>query len=110
MAHRQGFTPSNEHKFVEHEYKQKENFVSSPDLSKTTDMSAWRAGLNVARHYLGNRWIVLALGSLVIMMGAVLNWSWLVAIGIAPILLALAPCVVMCALGLCAMKMKRNPK
>lgn len=81
--------------------------MSEPESSETTDTSFWRTGLNVARHYLSNRWIVLALGSLVIMIGAVLNWSWLVAIGIAPILLALVPCAAMCALGLCAMKMGR---
>lgn len=33
--------------------------------------------------------------------GLTLNWSWLVAAGIAPILLALAPCAAMCALGVC---------
>lgn len=35
--------------------------------------------------------------------GAALGWPWLVALGIAPILLSLAPCAVMCALGLCMM-------
>jgi hypothetical protein len=29
------------------------------------------------------------------------GWPWLVTAGIAPIVLALAPCAVMCALGLC---------
>lgn len=31
----------------------------------------------------------------------VLNWGWLTAIGLAPVLVSLAPCVVMCGLGLC---------
>ena len=31
--------------------------------------------------------------------GLVWQWSWLVAIGIAPLLLSAAPCVAMCALG-----------
>lgn len=44
-------------------------------------------------------WLVLALALLV--GGAALNWSWLVAAGIAPLLLAFAPCAAMCALGLC---------
>jgi hypothetical protein len=34
-----------------------------------------------------------------------LSWSWLAALGIAPLLIALAPCAAMCALGLCASKM-----
>jgi hypothetical protein len=29
------------------------------------------------------------------------QWSWLVAIGVAPLLISAAPCVAMCALGLC---------
>lgn len=36
--------------------------------------------------------------------GLALNWNWLVAAGIAPRLVALAPCAVMCALGLCMRK------
>lgn len=69
------------------------------------DTPLWREGLDIARYYLGNRWALLALGGGVLVMAATLNWSWLVAIGIAPILIAVAPCAVMCALGLCAMKM-----
>ncbi|WP_205602603.1 hypothetical protein [Chelativorans alearense] len=30
-----------------------------------------------------------------------IGWPWLVVAGVAPILLALAPCAIMCALGLC---------
>lgn len=33
-----------------------------------------------------------------------IGWPWLVVAGIAPILIALAPCAIMCALGYCAMK------
>ncbi|HTE81410.1 MAG TPA: hypothetical protein VK634_12035 [Reyranella sp.] len=36
--------------------------------------------------------------------GAWFGWPWLAAAGIAPILLALAPCAAMCAVGLCTMK------
>ncbi len=38
--------------------------------------------------------------------GAALNWSWLVDIGVAPLLLAFAPCASMCAPGLCMNKAK----
>ena len=44
-------------------------------------------------------WIALA--AILIVGGAALNWGWLVAAGVAPLLLALAPCAAMCALGLC---------
>ncbi|EIE51730.1 hypothetical protein C357_07316 [Citreicella sp. 357] len=33
--------------------------------------------------------------------GMALNWGWLTAIGLAPVLVSLAPCAVMCGLGLC---------
>ena len=46
---------------------------------------------------------VLIVSALVV--GAALNWSWLVAVGIAPLLLTVLPCAVMCGLGLCINKM-----
>lgn len=49
----------------------------------------------------GGRRIWLALAALALVSGAALNWSWLAAAGIAPVLLAFAPCAAMCALGLC---------
>ena len=33
--------------------------------------------------------------------GLWLGWPWLVAAGVAPIILTFAPCAVMCALGMC---------
>ena len=44
-------------------------------------------------------WMVLAFA--VIGTGMILNWGWLTAIGATPLILSLAPCAVMCALGLC---------
>ena len=37
----------------------------------------------------------------VIAAGMALNWSWLTAVGAAPLILSLAPCAATCALGLC---------
>ncbi|MCA0270914.1 MAG: hypothetical protein LCH69_02490 [Proteobacteria bacterium] len=45
-------------------------------------------------------WLVAAVA--LIVAGAVFNWGWLTAIGAAPLILAIAPCAVMCAVGLCA--------
>jgi hypothetical protein len=61
-------------------------------------------------NYVSSRWLLLAIGALVLIIGATLNWGWLVAAGIAPILIAVAPCAIMCGLGLCAMKMMGGPK
>jgi hypothetical protein len=33
--------------------------------------------------------------------GLTLSWSWVVALGMAPLVLALGPCLLLCALGLC---------
>ena len=35
--------------------------------------------------------------------GLALGWNWLAAVGVAPLLLSLAPCAAMCALGWCMM-------
>src|SRR5712692_8532164 len=75
------------------------------DATKTADGSLRRGWSDFARQYLGNRWVLLALGGLVLIIGGALNWGWLVAAGFAPVLVAVAPCAIMCALGLCGMKM-----
>ena len=73
--------------------------VAKPTESAKVPLS--RLGLNLVRYYLGNRWALLVLGAGVLLTGIALNWSWLVAAGIAPILLSTLPCLVMCGLGLC---------
>ena len=42
-------------------------------------------------------------GLVVIAGGLALGWSWVVALGLAPLILSVAPCAAMCALGACAM-------
>ena len=76
-----------------------------PESAPLAETPLWREAFNIARYYLANRWVLLALGGGVLAIGAALNWGWLVAVGVAPILVAAAPWAVMCALGLCAMKM-----
>ena len=66
--------------------------------------------LSAARYYLGNRFGLLAIASLVLGLAAYSSWGWLVAAGIAPLLLTIAPCAAMCVLGICAMGGKsKNP-
>src|SRR5712691_6375556 len=61
----------------------------------------WRDLLRAARYYLGGRRAWIALGMIVIAGGFVLNWHWLVAAGVAPLVGTLLPCAAMCALHLC---------
>lgn len=70
-----------------------------------SDTSLTRDILYAVRYYLGGRRTLFFLAALLIVGGVALNWGWLAAIGVAPILLALLPCAVMCALGLCMHKM-----
>lgn len=56
------------------------------------------------RHQLRGRRGLIAAGALLATPALWLGWPWLVAAGVAPLLLLLAPCAVMCALGLCMKK------
>lgn len=60
--------------------------------------------INWARPYLGGRRGLILLAVAILGVGSALNWGWLVAVGIAPLLITLAPCAVMCAIGVCCMK------
>jgi len=40
--------------------------------------------------------------------GLALGWNWVVAFGFAPLILAVAPCAAMCALGVCMMPMGKS--
>ncbi len=50
----------------------------------------------------GRRGLIIG-GIAIVAAGLALGWNWLSAIGAAPIILSLAPCAAMCALGACAM-------
>ena len=72
------------------------------DISSSNDAGA------VGTESAGNRlrWLprrrLLFVGAATVMGGGMaLNWRWLTAIGLAPVLVSLAPCAVMCGLGLC---------
>lgn len=69
--------------------------IAGPSLSQDV--------LSLLRYWLRDRRVLIAIALAVLVGGAALNWGWFVAIGVAPILLAVAPCGIMCALGLCAM-------
>lgn len=83
--------------------------MTTPD-TKATDAALTRGWLQFVRYHLANRWVLVALSGLMLGIAAYLNWGWLAAAGIAPVLVALAPCAVMCALGLCGMKMMGGSK
>ena len=79
--------------------------IGAPPITAAggSDQSLGRDILLYLRNLLRDRRVLMAIAAPVIVGGAVLNWGWLVAVGAAPLILALAPCAAMCALGLCAM-------
>lgn len=78
--------------------------MSLSESSKPENTSLARDVLYAGRYYLGSRKALLILAVVVAVAGLVLNWKWLVAIGLAPILLSALPCLVMCAFGVCMMQ------
>ena len=72
--------------------------------AETSNTSLGREALYAVRYYLGNRW---ALTSLIVLAAAIGlyfgGWGWLVAAGLAPLILSTLPCLVMCGLGVCMM-------
>lgn len=76
--------------------------IRDPGTSLTRDL------FDVARHYLRGWRGITALATVAIVAGLAFNWSWLVATGVAPVLLSVLPCLAMCALSLCMTRMGRR--
>ncbi len=64
--------------------------VAKPDpfwRTLTTRLTSWRGIMLVA--------------AIAIIAALTLNWTWLMAIGVAPLLVSVLPCLVMCGVGIC---------
>ena len=79
--------------------------MSSPETAGATRPSLAQDWLYALRYWLRGPKGLVALVLSALVVGAALNWSWLVAVGIAPLLLTVLPCAVMCGLGLCMNRM-----
>lgn len=71
------------------------------DPARKPDATLPRDILYALRYYLGGRRVLVPAAIAIVGGGLLLNWGWLVAVGAAPLLLALLPCAAMCALGMC---------
>lgn len=78
--------------------------MTTPQTSEKPQTSLTQDLLRTAQYYLGNRRGLMIVAGIAIVGGLTFNWGWLVAAGIAPILISLLPCVAMCAIGVCCMK------
>ena len=59
---------------------------------------------------ISRRTALLSFAAAGVVLGIVFGWNWLVAAGRAPIILALAPCAAMCALGVCAHRLGQKDR
>ncbi|MEO6782656.1 MAG: hypothetical protein ABI407_14990 [Bradyrhizobium sp.] len=76
--------------------------MTTPQSATAAERPLGRDLLGAARYYLGNRWGLLGLGSVAVTAGLSFGgWGWLVAAGLAPVILSTLPCLVMCGLGVC---------
>lgn len=57
----------------------------------------------LVRSWVGDRRVLAVAGLALGGTGLALGWDWLTAAGIAPLIVSAAPCLLMCALGLCMM-------
>ena len=73
-------------------------------MQTTASLPATARSLSIGRVG-GNRLVLGAVALGVIIAAAAWQWSWLIAIGVAPLLLSAAPCAAMCGLGLCMHRM-----
>jgi hypothetical protein len=58
---------------------------------------------DVVRSWLRDRRVLAGAGLVIGGSGLALGWGWLTAIGVAPLIASAAPCLVMCAVGVCMM-------
>jgi hypothetical protein len=79
--------------------------MTTPQTAETANPSLTRDLFRASRYYLGGWRGVLVLAAIALAAGLALNWSWLAAAGIAPVILTALPCLVMCGAGLCMNKL-----
>lgn len=77
--------------------------MSTPKATHTT-ISITQSFVNTAWPWVRGRRGLMVLAAGIVVGGLALNWGWLVAAGIAPFVLAVLPCLAMCALGMCMNK------
>jgi len=79
--------------------------MTTPETVETANASLTRALFRTGWHYRASWRGVLVLSTIALAAGLALNWSWLIAVGIAPAILTALPCLVMCGAGLCMNKL-----
>src|SRR5438093_13278281 len=79
------------------------------EATQSNETFSRRGVANRVRRHLFGRLGLILVAATVVGAALVFNWNELVAIGVAPVVLAVAPCIAMCALGMCMNKMGGKP-
>ncbi|SMH26155.1 hypothetical protein [Mesorhizobium australicum] len=79
--------------------------MTTAKLFRTSDTSLGRDISHAIRYHLRGWRGPAVLAAVISVAGLAFGWGWLVAGGIAPLILAVLPCAAMCALSLCASRM-----
>ena len=82
--------------------------MQSLEITKPAAGAPTGGWAGAVRPWIGNRWVLTIAGLALAGTGTALGWSWLTAVGVAPLIVSAAPCLVMCAVGACAM-CQNNP-
>lgn len=78
-----------------------ERTMASRVITTTPAAPSCRSTRDVIRSWMRDRRILIGVGLAVVAAGLALGWGWLAAIGIGPLIISVAPCLLMCAVGLC---------
>ena len=76
---------------------------TAPGLTVASCCSTSTVPPDAARSWLSNRRVPAVAGLALGGTGLGLGWDWLTAVGVAPLIVSAAPCLLICALGLCMM-------
>jgi hypothetical protein len=77
--------------------------MQSIEIAEPPSGSPTHDRTSVFRSSIGDRRVLAVAGFAVSATGLALGWDWLTAVGIAPLIVSAAPCLIMCAFGLCIM-------
>lgn len=73
---------------------------ASDPSARTAASAGMSGGLGALLH---DRRVLIVAAIALAVVGIWAGWGWVVALGVAPLILALAPCLIMCAFGFCMM-------
>src|SRR5260221_8511250 len=83
--------------------------MQSIEIAKLSARASTPDRVGVLRSWIGDRRVLAVAGLAIVGTGLALGWNWLAAVGVAPLLVSAAPCIAMCALGLCMMGRSEQP-